>query len=122
MKKISLRFALISLISFSASIAASAVHAGDSDLCKSICVSEKKECRANADTQTKFDTDPMITASSGSRNPNDSNHDRLADTIRNKEVANKDFMNRKLERYRACDDKNLQCINTCTNTSSAPKK
>ena len=122
MKKNAIHFALISLISFSASIAAPSAYAGDSDLCKSICTSEKKECRANADAQTKLDTDPLIKASSGSKNPNDTSQDRLADTIRNKEVANKDFMNRKLERYRACDDKNLQCMNTCTNTSSVPKK
>jgi hypothetical protein len=86
--------------------------AAEQGMCKSMCASEKKECRANAKLQTDLDRDPLIapdnknpyarTNSEGQVPPMEARAREQADTRR-----------RVTERNGQCDTAYLRCVRAC---------
>jgi len=106
MMRIKLFLALLGLSLGAASVAA------EPGLCKSMCASEKKECRAKATLQTDFDRDPLIT-------PDDKNphaHANAAGQVPTMEAQAReqaDTHRRVTERNGQCDTAYLRCVRAC---------
>lgn len=93
--------------------------ANEPDICTSICATEKRECRAQAQRTTVEDTDPAIWMGEPNRVARDFGEVRLhAQEARVTDARN--FHNRRMERIHACDEKHMQCSNACASQRPAP--
>jgi hypothetical protein len=90
------------------------VHAAeDAGFCKSMCTSERQECKATARKMTA--NDGLIGDAGPGKNPfaNTASHSQgQSEDMRG---ADKDsFRRRQSERFGACEDKYLRCTRACT--------
>ena len=93
-------------------------QAEEPNLCSSLCVSQKKECKANALEATENDTSPLIEIED--KNPYARAAARgqvVPETARSADRAN--FQKRKQERFSACETKFQQCSRGCTASNSS---
>lgn len=96
---------------FGMSLCAAGV-AAEQGMCKSICASGKKECRAEAVEQTKLDRDPLITPDD--KNPYvRSNSGGQVPTPEARAREQADTRNRMAERNGQCDTAYLRCVRAC---------
>ncbi|MBW8897137.1 MAG: hypothetical protein JF619_03275 [Massilia sp.] len=99
----------LALLGLSLSAACVAAEPG---LCKSMCASEKKECRAKATLQTDFDRDPPIA-------PDNRNSHAYANsagqvpTMEARAREQADTHRRATERNGQCDTAYLRCVRAC---------
>jgi hypothetical protein len=86
--------------------------AAEPTVCKSLCATEKRECRAHAVNATLFDADPVLA-------PEERNRDARAlgklegKTAEGRSREQSDFQKRKMERDHACDDQQMRCARAC---------
>ena len=88
-------------------------QAEESEFCRNMCSSEKKECRNQALENTKYDTDPPVQSAPRSTSPG-------SGFYQNEESVN--FQNRRMERMHACEDHYFKCTNACTRDASLNTK
>ena len=95
----------------------SAGAAEDAGFCKSMCGSERQECRATARKMTG--NDDLLERSATEKNPfaNTASHTQgQSEQVR--VAGNASFQRRQSERYGACEDRYQHCTRAC----SAPGK
>lgn len=96
---------------FGLSLGAASV-AAETSLCKSMCASEKKECRAKAKLQTDFDRDPLIAPDNRNSHAYANSAGQVPTTeARAREQA--DTYRRVTERNVQCDTVYLRCVRAC---------
>ena len=94
------------------------VHAAeDVGFCKSMCGSERQECKATARKMTG--NDDLLERSTTEKNPfaNTASHTQ-GQSEQMRVAGNASFQRRQSERYGACDDSYQRCTRSC----SAPAK
>ena len=96
---------------FGMSLCASAM-AAEPGICKSMCASEKKECRANARLQTDYDRDPLIAPDSKNAYAR-TNRDGQVPTMEARAREQDDTRRRVTERNGQCDTGYLRCVRAC---------
>ena len=100
---------LLALLGLSLSAAGVAAEPG---LCKSMCTSEKTECRAKAKLQTDLDRDPLIVPDS--KNPfAHANNEGPVQTMEVRAREQADTHRRVTERNGQCDTAYLRCVRAC---------
>ncbi|AZP14027.1 hypothetical protein [Undibacterium parvum] len=114
MKKISTCLLLLSVLS------SGSICAQEKNLCKILCVSEKKECRKTADAKLQTDTHPFITESN-SNSRNQSGQDMQA-RINSRQTQKNDSKNLRIEKYNACDSSYMQCVKLCAQENKKDAK
>lgn len=89
-----------------------AAHAAEPGLCKSMCASEKRECRADAQRLTELDRDVLIAPDS--KNPFDraANQGQVA-PMATQAHERADDHRRSAERTGKCDATYLRCTRAC---------
>jgi hypothetical protein len=106
MIRIKLLLGLLGLSLGAASVAA------EPNLCKSMCASEKKECRAKAKLQTDYDHDPLIAPDNRNSHAYANSAGQVPTTeARAREQA--DTYRRVTERNGQCDTVYLRCVRAC---------
>lgn len=92
----------------------SAQAADDPSFCKSICGSERQECKATARKMTGND-DLIEKSSPSEKNPfaNTASHAQ-GQSEQMRVAENNSYHRRQSERYGACDDKFQRCTRACT--------
>ena len=106
MMRIKLLLALVALSLGAASMAA------ETSLCKSMCASEKQECRAKAKLQTDYDRDPLIAPDNRNSHAYANSAGQVPTTeARAREQA--DTYRRVTERNGQCDTVYLRCARAC---------
>ena len=89
-----------------------AALAAEPRICKSMCASEKRECRADARSQTESDRDPLITTES--KNPFDRENSRgQVASVAAQANERADSARRVSERNGRCDATYLRCTRAC---------
>jgi hypothetical protein len=90
----------------------SAWAAGDAGFCKSMCGSERQECKATARKATG--NDELIGESVSRKNPfaDTASHAR-SQSVQEQAADSASFHRRQSERIGACEDKYLRCTRTC---------
>lgn len=89
-----------------------ACMAAEPTVCKSLCATEKRECRAQAVNATLADADPVLA-------PQERNRDARAlgklegKTAEGRMRERSDFQKRKMERDQACDEQQMRCARAC---------
>ena len=93
--------------------------AAEPSVCKSLCATEKRECRAQAVQSTLADADPMLVAEERNRDAR-----TLAKlegrTAGGRSREKNDFQKRKMERDHACDDAQMRCARACASPDPEP--
>jgi hypothetical protein len=106
MMRMKLLLALLGLSLGAASVAA------EPGLCKSMCASEKKECRKKAGAQTDLDGEPLF--SSYDKNPfSRANSEGQVPTMAARAREQADTHRRVNERNVQCDTAYLRCVRAC---------
>ena len=87
--------------------------AEDAGFCKSMCSSERQECRATARKATK--NDDLLERGPEDKNPfaNTANH-LQGQSEQERATGGASFHKRQSERYGACDDKYQRCTRACS--------
>jgi hypothetical protein len=86
--------------------------AAESGLCKSMCTSEKTECRVKAKLQTDLDRDSLIAPDS--KNPfARTNNEGQVPTMEARAREQADIHRRLTERSGQCDTAYLRCVRAC---------
>jgi hypothetical protein len=96
-----------------AALLPSAHAAEDAGFCKSMCSSERQECKASARKATR--NDDLLERSGPDKNPfaNTASHSQgQSEDMRAAERAG--FQRRQSERFGACEDKYLRCTRACS--------
>jgi hypothetical protein len=87
--------------------------AAEPGLCKPVCASEKKECRAHAKLQTDYDREPLF-APDTVKNPYERRNTAGAvSTVEARAREQADTHRRVSERNGQCDTAYLQCVRAC---------
>ena len=95
-----------------------AAHAAEPGLCKSMCASEKRECRADAQRLTELDRDVLITPES--KNPFDrANNQGQVTPVATQARERADDYRRGSERKGRCDTAYLRCTRACDTSGHA---
>lgn len=84
--------------------------------CKSMCDSERRECRGMAETLSRTDTAPIL---SMGKNPYERQAERWQ-KIPPEAWAQNDYRNRRFERIRNCEDRFMLCTSSCSDPPAAP--
>jgi len=89
-----------------------AAFAAEPGVCKSMCANEKRECRADARSQTELDRDPLITTQTKNPFERANNTGQVASAAAQ---ANEraDSYRRVSERNGRCDATYLRCTRAC---------
>jgi len=86
--------------------------AAEPGMCKSMCTSEKTECRAKAKRQTDLDRDPLIAPDN--KNPYaHTNSEGQVPTMEARAREQADTHRRAAERKGLCDTTYLRCVRAC---------
>jgi hypothetical protein len=87
--------------------------AEDAGFCKSMCGSERQECKATARKMTG--NDDLLERSTADRNPfaNTASHTQ-GQSEQERAAGNASFQRRQSERYGACEDKYQRCTRSCS--------
>jgi hypothetical protein len=102
---------LLALVGLSLCVASEAAEPG---LCKPMCASEKKACRANARLQTDYDREPLFAPDNISKNPYErTNTVGAVSTVESRAREQADTHRRVSERNGKCDTTYLQCVRAC---------
>lgn len=89
-----------------------AAFAAEPGLCKSMCVGEKRECRANAQSLTELDRDVLLAPDS--KNPFDrANNQGQVTPVATQARERADDYRRGSERKAQCDTAYLRCTRAC---------
>jgi hypothetical protein len=97
---------------FTAAIPA-AQAADEPGFCKSMCGSERQECKTTARKMTG--NDDLLERSQDEKNPFANTAGHVQGQSEQARVAGKDsFQRRQSERFGACEDKYLRCTRACT--------
>ena len=110
-------FHTVCLAALLAAAIPSAWAAEDAGFCKSMCGSERQECKVTARKATG--NDELIGESVSRKNPfaNTASHSQ-GQSVQEQLADSDSFHRRQSERLGACDDKYLRCTRAC---SAAPK-
>jgi hypothetical protein len=101
---------LLALLGISLCAAGVAAEPG---LCKPMCASEKKECRAQARLRTEYDREPPFAPDNG-KNPYERTTTMGAvSTVESRAREQADTHRRVSERNGQCDTAYLQCVRAC---------
>ncbi len=93
--------------------------AADSSACQPGCAEDKRECRDLAQHAAKMENSPLAPMNEKIPHTRYTGDGRARDgEIRAN--ALRDFQERKHERSRACDEKYMQCVRTCTSPAAEP--
>jgi len=98
---------------------AGACMAAEPTACKSICVEEKRECRAGAQRKAELDDSPLIGSSPTSNRDARALGQYQGTPQDTKNAVASEFRKRKMEREQACDSEALACTRACTSTAPA---
>jgi hypothetical protein len=104
-----------------ATLLPSAHAAEDAGFCKSMCSSERQECRATARKMTG--NDGLLDHSLPEKNPfaNTAGHSQgQSEDMRAADSAG--FQRRQSERFGVCEDKYLRCTRACTVPAAKPAR
>jgi hypothetical protein len=98
---------------FAAAIPAAAQAADEPGFCKSMCGSERQECKVTARKMTG--NDDLLERSTTEKNPfaNTASHTQ-GQTEQARVAANASFHRRQSERIGACEETYLRCTRSCT--------
>ena len=106
----------ISLLAVSLLLSATA-HAGDSPLCKQICVADKKQCRDDASADEKTDKSASSLTQSDFVNPRKVPTSFVADKLAdgdNQAARNDEAGNRRFEKQQVCEKDYRHCSDACS--------
>ena len=90
------------------------------DFCKSVCTSEKSECRVTAEQLTRDDTNPIFEMARKSPPRYIVGENRMGRSEEALDTEASNFRNRRMERIHACDDKFMRCAQACSSQKPAP--
>jgi hypothetical protein len=108
---------MIRAISLAAVLLAAAIpsawSAEDAGFCKSMCSSERQECRADARRATG--NDDLLERGPAEKNPfaNTASHTQ-GQSEQMRAAGNASFQKRQSERFGVCEDKYLRCTRACS--------
>jgi hypothetical protein len=111
MKKISLLFALLSMI------ASAAINAQEKDFCKADCAADKKECRRDADDKAVLATSPFAKSDS---KPKVLGPD-MESSLENQRALSDERQKIKDDEYHSCEVSYRQCTKICERDSLKQK-
>jgi hypothetical protein len=103
----------LALAALFAAVVPSTWAAEDAGFCKSMCGSERQECRASARKATS--NDDLLDNGPGVKNPFANTASHVQGQSEQMRAADRDsFQKRQSERYGVCEDKYLRCTRACS--------